>query len=152
MVGGDPVEHHTSDRKAMLSMATRTSRHHPAASSTVRVFLGHREGASRRSSHSETGASTLAFNPAKRAHSSDRSASRSTRLDLDPAVVGCPRVRKPDHNPAAQGIPGWRRQGRGRQGTKVSDLQIGSPNITPGTFHGVWNYTIAPMAAVRMDA
>jgi transposase len=30
------------------------------------------------------------------------------------------------------------------KGTKVSDAQIASLNITPAEFHGEWNYTIAP--------
>ena len=30
------------------------------------------------------------------------------------------------------------------KGTKVSDAQIASLNITPDPFHGEWNYTIAP--------
>ena len=30
------------------------------------------------------------------------------------------------------------------KGTKVSNAQIASLNITPADFHGEWNYTIAP--------
>ena len=30
------------------------------------------------------------------------------------------------------------------KGTKVTDEQIASLNITPADFHGEWNYTIAP--------
>ena len=34
-----------------------------------------------------------------------------------------------------------------QMGTKVSDTQIASLNITPAKFHGKWNYTIAPRSA-----
>lgn len=33
------------------------------------------------------------------------------------------------------------------KGTKVSDTQMASLNITPAEFHGEWNYTIAPRTA-----
>jgi hypothetical protein len=66
-------------------------------------------------------------------------APRASRLAArTPAITSDTRQRNhPDHHPGT-------RQEPYEKGTKVSDAEIASLNITPADFHGEWNYTIAP--------